>query len=78
MTKIWEAISHEFFDGHEESEGSTNDEDILIEHFISQPRFTELLNDLVNTEIIQEPQPNYSNTHLHANHPRSKVSATMQ
>ena len=61
MTKIWNAITHEFFDGREDFESSTNEEELLIEHFISQPRFMELLDTFVNTEIIQEPKPNYSN-----------------
>ena len=59
MTKIWDTITDEFFKGRKGN--PTKEENDLIEYFISRPKFKDLLNKLVKEELIQKPEPNYSN-----------------
>ena len=63
MTKIWETITHEFFDGKwpQESDTPTKEESDLIEYFITRPRYKNLLNKFVEEELIQISEQNYSN-----------------
>ena len=59
LTKIWNTITYEFYRGRR---GSLTEEDNnLIEYFISRPKFKDLLNKLVEEEVIQEPEQSYSN-----------------
>ena len=59
MTKIWDSITEEFFKGRKGN--PTKEENDLIEYFMSRPKFKDLLNKLVEEEVIQKPEPNYSN-----------------
>ena len=59
MTKIWDTITDEFFKGRKGN--PTKEENDLIEYFMSRPKFKDLLNKLVEEEVIQKPEPNYSN-----------------
>lgn len=62
LTKIWDAISYEFFDGWPQDSGRPDSEDEkLIDYFLSRETFTQILIDFINKTIVNTTDPSYSN-----------------
>ena len=59
LTKIWDSITHEFFDGWKIQ--ATIEESQLIDFFLTRPKYLEILETFVNEHLGGTLTTSYSN-----------------